>query len=117
MAFASWLRSQKQRGGVPARGRAARRPAARADRVPSRPRLEALEERTLLSPYLVTTTADSGPGSLRDAIDQVNADTTSRYAPAALNRPGGATVDEIDFAVTAGSDTGGGYDPTTGVCT
>ena len=33
-----------------------------------RPHLEILEDRTLLSNYLVTTTADSGPGSLRQAI-------------------------------------------------
>jgi hypothetical protein len=46
-----------------------RRPAFR------RHRLEALEGRNLLSAYLVTTTADSGPGSLRDAINQANADS------------------------------------------
>src|SRR5690348_11035298 len=33
-----------------------------------RPRFELVEDRTLLSTFLVTTTADSGPGSLRQAI-------------------------------------------------
>jgi hypothetical protein len=33
-----------------------------------RPRLEGLEGRLLLSPYTVTTAADSGPGSLREAL-------------------------------------------------
>ncbi len=48
--------------GKPSRKTPRRRPAFR------RPLLEALEDRTLLSAYLVTTTADSGPGSLRQAI-------------------------------------------------
>src|SRR5262249_32851531 len=34
----------------------------------SRPRLEWMEDRTLLSAFLVTNTGDSGPGSLRQAI-------------------------------------------------
>src|SRR5262245_21591554 len=84
-----------------------RRPAFR------RPRLEALEDRTLPSAYVVTTTADSGPGSLRDAIDQINADTSLSLFPS----PGTPGVDEIDFDVTAASDTGGGYNATTGVAT
>ncbi len=75
--------------------------------------LEPLEERTVLSPYIVTTTADSGPGSLRDAITQVNADTNHTLYASATN----PSVDEIDFAVTAASDTGGGYNATTGVAT
>ncbi len=33
-----------------------------------RPRLEVMEDRTLLSTFLVTNTGDSGPGSLRQAI-------------------------------------------------
>jgi len=35
-----------------------------------RPRLEALEDRTLPSTFTVLNTNDSGPGSLRDAIPQ-----------------------------------------------
>jgi hypothetical protein len=84
-----------------------RRPAFR------RPRLEALEDRALPSAYVVTTTADSGPGSLRDAINQINADTShALYAS-----PSNPSVDEIDFAITASSDTGGGFDAPTGVAT
>jgi hypothetical protein len=75
--------------------------------------VELLEDRTVLSPYLVTTTADSGPGSLRDAINQVNADT----AHALYASPSNPAVDEIDFNITAASDTGGGYNAATGVCT
>jgi hypothetical protein len=40
-----------------------------------RPRLELVEDRTLLSTFLVTSTADSGPGSLRQAILDSNAAT------------------------------------------
>jgi hypothetical protein len=81
-----------------------------------RPLLETLEDRTLLSAYLVTTTADGGPGSLRDAITQINADTSHTLYPS----PGNPNVDEIDFAITAASDVAGGgtgYNSTTGVAT
>jgi parallel beta-helix repeat protein len=75
--------------------------------------VERLEDRALPSAYVVTTTADSGPGSLRDAINQVNADTShTLYAS-----PSNSSVDEIDFAITAASDTGGGFHPATGVAT
>src|SRR5205085_8910921 len=76
--------------------------------------LERLEDRTVLSaPYVVNTTADSGPGSLRDAINQINADTShALYAS-----PSNPSVDEIDFNITAASDTGGGYNAGTGVAT
>ncbi len=42
-----------------------------------RPRVEVMEDRTLLSSFLVNTTADSGPGSLRQAILDSNAATGS----------------------------------------
>jgi hypothetical protein len=59
------------------------------------------------------TTADSGPGSLRDAITQIDADTShTLYAS-----PSNPSVDEIDFAITAASDTGGGFNAPTGVAT
>jgi hypothetical protein len=51
-----------------------------------RPRLELMEDRTLLSTFLVNTTADSGAGSLRQAILDTNAAT-------------GATS-TIDFAIS-----------------
>src|SRR3954449_13288159 len=47
-------------------------------RVVSRPRLECLEARTLLSIFVVNNTADSGPGSLREAILDSNAATGAR---------------------------------------
>jgi hypothetical protein len=62
---------------------------------------------------VVTTTADSGAGSLRDALNQVNADT----GHALYASPSNPSVDEIDFAISAASDTGGGYNSTTGVAT
>ncbi len=78
-----------------------------------RPVVEALEDRVVLSPYLVTTTADTGPGSLRDAITQVNADTSHiLYAS-----PSNPNADEIDFNITAASDTGGGFNASTGLAT
>src|ERR1700751_3788141 len=62
-----------------------------------RPSVLVLEDRVLPSAYVVTTTADSGPGSLRDAINQVNADTShALYAS-----PSNPSVDEIDFAIPA----------------
>src|SRR5947209_487632 len=50
-------------------------------------RLETLERRTLFSTMIVSSDADSGPGSLRDAIDNANAS------------PG---TDEIDFQIGSG---------------
>jgi hypothetical protein len=113
MSFSSWLRNWKasleRRAALDQTMR--RRSSGR--RFVSRPRLEALEDRVLLSPYIVTTTADSGAGSLRDAITQVNADTShALYAS-----PSNPNVDEIDFNITAASDTGGGFNATTGVAT
>jgi parallel beta-helix repeat protein len=64
------------------------------------------------APYVVHTTADSGAGSLRDAITQVNADASHSYAS-----PSNPSVDEIDFNITAASDTGRGYNPSNGVAT
>src|SRR5689334_1767630 len=40
-----------------------------------RPRLELVEDRTLLSTFAVTNTSDDGPGSLRQAILDSNAAT------------------------------------------
>ncbi len=45
-----------------------RRAADRVRRVAHRPVLEVVEDRVLLAYFAVTTTADSGPGSLRAAI-------------------------------------------------
>jgi hypothetical protein len=45
---------------------------SRARSRPVRPGLELLEDRTAPAAYIVTNTSDLGPGSLRDAITQVN---------------------------------------------
>src|SRR5687767_235952 len=57
---------------------------------PPRPRCEALEPRTMLAVFTVTTTADAGPGSLRQAILNANAAPDPATAPRA---------DEIRFDV------------------
>jgi parallel beta-helix repeat protein len=101
MAFSSQLRRLWSAG----LNRLAGQPRPRT-KLPRTLFLERLEERTVLSPYCVTTTADSGPGSLRDAINQINADTNGTYA----NANG---VDEIDFHITSGA----GYNSSTGLAT
>ena len=58
-------------------------------RLAGRPRFEWLEPRRLPASLLVTTAADSGPGSLRAAIAAADADRTT-------------PVVEIDFAIAAG---------------
>src|SRR5581483_9751182 len=91
MAFSSWIRSWK--GSIERRWalyRTLRRKVIVRRRA-SRPRLEALEDRWLLSAYVVTSTADDGSaGTLRDAINQANSS--------------GSTITEIDFNIgTTGS--------------
>ena len=74
MALPAFVRRWMNRKGfTPSRGRqTATRPARRRPR----PHLEALEDRCLPSVLTVTSLADSGPGSLRDAIAQAgNLDT------------------------------------------
>lgn len=66
-----------------------------------RPMLMALEERSLLSTINVNSTADSGPGSLRDAIQQANSalaattiafDSTTFLAPLTITLTSGPLV-------------------------
>jgi hypothetical protein len=61
----------------------AKRPQELAQRNRFRPQLEQLEQRALLSTLTVTNLSDSGPGSLRDAINMANAspDSTIDFAP------------------------------------
>src|SRR5262245_14547300 len=81
MLYTTLVRWLKQGSGSGRHGRG-RRP--RLARRPSFvPRLEALEDRALLSVFTVTDLADSGAGSLRQAILDANA------------QPG---IDLIDFA-------------------
>jgi hypothetical protein len=113
MMFSTWLRYWKRSIERRWALKQTRQPKTAARRLTRRLHLEVLEDRTLLSAYVVITTADSGPGSLRDAINQINADTShALYAS-----PSNSNVDEIDFNITAASDTGGGYNANTGVAT
>ncbi len=67
--------------------------------------LEPLEDRTVLSPYVVTTTADGGSGSLRDAINQINADVNADGSSKLSYTNSGGTQDEIDFQIPWNSPT------------
>src|SRR5579875_1162322 len=93
MSLASWIRNWKR--SVERRwvlSQSIRRKNASRRRA-NRPRLEVLEGRWLLSTYIVTSTADSGAGSLRDAINSANAT--------------GSTITEIDFNIgTKGTSSG-----------
>src|SRR5262245_37007330 len=73
MSFFSWLRDRTSIRGP--RGRAQRRPAAPR----FRPQLETLEDRWVPSQVTLTVTslADSGAGTLRDAIQQADAASPS----------------------------------------
>jgi uncharacterized delta-60 repeat protein len=62
------------------------------------------------SPYVVSTTADSGPGSLREAINQINADTVHGL----YTSPTDPTRDEIDFNIPT---TDPGYSASAGTFT
>jgi hypothetical protein len=83
---------------------------------PHRLLLDLLEDRTVLSPYIVTTTADNGSGSFRDAMNQINADTSHTV----YTSPSDSARDEIDFNITAASDAAGGgtgFNSASGVAT
>ncbi len=75
----SWLQELKSRT-QPLWSRPSARRAPRSRNARRRPRVEQLEDRTLLSTFTVTTTADSGPGSLRQAILDANAANTGTAA-------------------------------------
>jgi hypothetical protein len=67
--------------------------------------LEPLEDRTVPSAYLVNTTADSGSGSLRDAINQINADVNADGSSKLSYTNSSGTQDEIDFQIQWNSPT------------
>src|SRR5262245_18326504 len=66
-SFLSCLKSDSQRS-----GRDRERRPKRPRRLGFTPRLEALEDRTVPSTFLVENLADSGPGSLRQAVQDAN---------------------------------------------
>src|ERR1017187_5204257 len=73
--------------------RRAGRSLRRSGQQSNRPIFEAMEERRMMShTFMVTNTNDSGAGSLRQAITQLNADH-------------GAASDAIDFAIGHGTQT------------
>src|SRR5262245_60576874 len=82
------------------------RPAARPAREgPPRPRLgvEGLEDRTVPATFTVTTTADSGDGSLRQAILDANAQAGAdviRFAPSFSAGPQTITLTGGELHVT-----------------
>ena len=92
MSFASWLRDLKDSVHKDANKRL-RRPAK--GRLAQRLFLELLEDRTLPSAYVVTTTSDTGPGSLRDAITQINLDASHTLYPSTAD----PTKDAIAFNI------------------
>jgi hypothetical protein len=86
MRFPSWLR--------PLVARPNRNPLRRASKRPNfRPRVEVLEDRTVPAVFTVTNTADTGVGSLRQAILDANAtagaDSINFAIPDALKSAGG----------------------------
>ncbi len=90
MSFTSWLQGLRSAGTANRTDLRRPRPGGAAPR--SRPRLEALEDRAVPSTFTVLNTLDSGAGSFRAAIAQVNADAN----------PG---IDTIDFAIGSGAQT------------
>ena len=71
-----------------------RRPRRRQQQTLFPPRWESLEDRRLLATFLVTTTADSGAGSLRQALLDSNAAT-----------PAPGSTNEIEFMIGSGPQT------------
>lgn len=75
MSFSSWLRNRNPFGA----GKRARRTSIRPPAF--RPRIDALEGRVVLSTLTVTSTLDSGPGSLRADIAAAHSGDTIVFDP------------------------------------
>jgi titin len=84
-------------------GNGARRGTDRARRVGFRPRLDRLEPRRLLSTFVVDNTADSGAGSLRQAI--LDADAAQGASDIVFDIPASTAADLAEPVP--------GFDPTT----
>jgi hypothetical protein len=67
-----------------------------------RPRLEALEDRTLPSTLTVLNTADSGPGSLRDTIAAAHSGDTIDFAPALFGQA--ITITSVELVIDKSLD-------------
>lgn len=93
-------------------------------RVRSGPQIEGMEARLLFAKFFVDTTADSGPGSLREAIVGVNANDAAapvddeilfNIAPGGLHTIGVLSpLPEITGNVTIDASTQPGYEPSGG---
>ncbi len=83
MVFSTWLRNG-DRGAPAARRRAQTSPRQRAG---FRPRLEALEDRSLPSALTVTSLQDSGPGSLRAEIAAAQSGDTIVFSSTLFSSP------------------------------
>src|SRR5208337_2211810 len=83
--------------------------AARRRRPSLRPDFELLEDRRLLAPFFVTNNTDGGPGSLRQVIDNANAnpglDTISfNITVGAISEVAIPTLNSVPAGITAGPD-------------
>ena len=75
-----------------------------------RPRFDLMEERTLLSSFVVSNTGDSGPGSLRQAIIEANAQQGANeiiFDPTAFATPQSITLTsgQLELSDTSGTET------------
>jgi hypothetical protein len=91
----SWLRAVAARSGVATVGR--RKLAA--PQPPFQPHLDTLEDRTLLSTYTVSNLADSGPGSLRQAVLDANAQGGANQITFALDLHGSIALTSGELEV------------------
>jgi hypothetical protein len=104
MLFSSWLRNGK-RSAPAARRRTQASPRQRAS---FRPRLEAFEDRCLPSTLTVTSTSDSGSGSLRAEIAAAQSGDTIVFSPtlssSSSSKPpyGGTTSTPASITLTSG---------------
>jgi predicted outer membrane repeat protein len=93
MSFSCWLRSWKRSAPAPRR----RTQASPGQRARCRPRLEALEDRSLPSTLTVTNTQDHGRGSLRAEIAAAHSGDTIVFSPSLDGKTITLTSGELDL--------------------
>ena len=101
LALWNWLKPAHRQAAV------GRRRQRRSDRTPRAcfvPRLEALEDRTLLSTFTVLNLADSGPDSLRQAVLDANAHPGPDTVRFAHGLHGTITLTSGELAITHSLD-------------